>query len=104
MSGKKKKNAKKKKEKIIYYDDNSTVADMSNVRGGFRGGQKPRGSDAAQYERKNQREETQKKSTAKEKWQTYVNAVKLMFPWMCVAIIIICVLYFVLVGFGRCAA
>ena len=91
-----------KKEKVIYYDDNSTIFDMSNVRGGFRGGRQSGGAE--ERNGKERREEPRKTSTAKEKWQTYVNAVKLMFPWMCVAIIVICVLYFVLLGFGRCAA
>ena len=33
---------KQKKEKIIYIDDGRTIADMSNVSGGFRNPQRPK--------------------------------------------------------------
>ena len=103
--------AKKKKEKVVYYDDNSTIFDMSGVRDsrrrgslagysdGSRGGQAPRSA------RQNNNPYGEKKSaTFKEKWKTYVAAVKMMFPWMCLALIAIGVLYFVVVFFGRCSA
>lgn len=107
----KKNAAKKKKEKVVYYDDNSTIFDMSGVRDsrrrsssagtsdGSRGGQAPRNA------RQNNNPYGEKKSaTFKEKWKTYVAAVKMMFPWMCLALIAIGVLYFVVVFFGRCSA
>ena len=71
--------AKKKKEKIIYYDDNSTIADMSNV---TRNG-KPQASRPPRV-----------KSTFREKWDTYWSAVKMMIMPMCIALLIIAVLYF----------
>lgn len=71
--------AKKKKEKIIYYDDNSTIADMSNV---TRNG-KPQPSRPPRV-----------KSTFREKWDTYWSAVKMMIMPMCIALLIIAVLYF----------
>jgi hypothetical protein len=72
--------AKKKKEKIIYYDDNSTLVDMSNV---TRNGKK-------QTPRPPKRQ-----STFREKWTTYWSAVKMMVIPMCIALLIIAVLYFV---------
>ena len=107
---KKKNTAKKQKEKVVYYDDNSTIFDMSGVNASRR-----RGSAAANETRGNG-EQTPKKantnnaygnkrrSTAKEKWKTYVSAVKMMFPWMCIALIAIGVLYFVVLFFSKCAA
>ena len=73
--------AKKKKEKIIYYDDNSTLVDMSNV---TRNG-KPQPSRPPKA-----------KSTFREKWGTYWSAVKMMIMPMCIALLIIAVLYFVI--------
>ena len=53
-----------KKEKVTYVDDGRTLADMSNVRRGMwessRSGLRPA-------------------STARDKWNTYWNAVKMMF-------------------------
>ena len=73
--------AKKKKEKIIYYDDNSTLVDMSNVtRNGKQ--QPPRPPKV--------------KSTFREKRDTYWSAVKMMVIPMCIALLIIAVLYFVI--------
>ena len=71
--------AKKKKEKIIYYDDNSTLVDMSNV---TRNGKKQPPRPPKQQ------------STFREKWNTYWSAVKMMIMPMCVALLIIAVLYF----------
>lgn len=50
----------KKKEKITYIDDGRTIADMSGVTAGPRMARTP------------------SRSTAKEKWQTYWGAVKMM--------------------------
>ena len=70
---------KEKKEKTIWVDDGSTIADMSNV-SGPRLSKKPMGST----------------STAKEKWDTYWGAVKMMFGPMLVVIVAITVLYMIL--------
>ncbi len=50
----------KKKEKIIYIDDGRTIADMSGITAGPRMAKSP------------------SRSTAKEKWQTYWAAVRMM--------------------------
>ena len=57
-------NNKKKKKKPIYYDDGRTIADMSALKGGH------------SYNHNNL---VRPRSTAKEKWQTYIQAVKQMF-------------------------
>ncbi len=67
---------KPKKEKVRYYDDGRTIADMSNVAG-------PRlSSNPNKY-----------RSTAKERWQTYWKAVKMMFVPMLVVIVAIGIIY-----------
>lgn len=102
--------AKKKKEKVVYYDDNSTIFDMSGVRDSRRRGSSAgasdgsRGGHAPRSARQNNPYGEKKSATFKEKWKTYVAAVKMMFPWMCLALIAIGVLYFVVVFFGRCSA
>ena len=58
-----KKPCKKKKQKITYIDDGSSVADMSGVGGGKR--------KAPNSPRPH--------ATFKEQWQTYTDAVKMMF-------------------------
>ena len=70
--------AKKKKEKIIYYDDNSTIIDMSSVnkKGEKQAPPPPR-----------------VKSTAREKWSTYWNSMKMMFLPMCMVLAVIGILY-----------
>ena len=68
MADKKK---KEKKPKVKYIDDGSTIADMSNVGYGSHG----RGARCS--------------SSAKEKWQTYWEAVKMMFVPMLIVIGII---------------
>ncbi len=70
---------KPKKEKVRYYDDGRTVADMSNVSG-------PRLSNSNKYK---------PRSSAKERWETYWNAVKMMFVPMLVVIVALCVIYMV---------
>ena len=71
--------AKKKKEKIIYVDDGRTIADMSNVTG-----------------TRLSRDAWRSQSTAKEKWQTYWDAVKRMFGPMMIVICGICIIYMIL--------
>ena len=72
---------KKKKQKVVYYDDNSTIADMSNVP---RAGQKkPSGVPPP-------------RSTFKEKWKTYISAVKMMLLPMCVVLFVLAVLFLIL--------
>ncbi len=70
---------KPKKEKVRYYDDGRTLADMSNVSG-------PRLSNRKPY---------QPRSSAKERWNTYWNAVKKMFVPMLVVIVIMCIVYMI---------
>ena len=70
--------AKKKKEKIIYYDDNSTIIDMScvNKKGEKQPSRPPK-----------------KQSTAKEKWDTYWAAARMMVIPMCIALLVIGMLF-----------
>jgi len=70
---------KKKKEKIVYIDDGRTIADMSNVQGPrlSRGSYRPR-------------------PKAKDVWQTYKAAVKMMFVPMLVVICGIVIIYMIL--------
>ena len=72
--------SKKKKEKVVWYDDNSTVSDMSNV---GRGGEKKKSTQPSQPKRY---------STARDKWNTYWSAVKMMFLPMCIALTVILIL------------
>ncbi len=71
---------KEKKEKVKYIDDGRTIADMSSVGGG-----------------KKRRNNTplRPRASAKEQWQTYWNAVKMMFLPMLVVIGILCVTFLV---------
>ena len=71
--------AKKKKEKITYIDDGRTLADMSGV----------------PSSRLN-RDAWKSNSTAKQKWETYWNAVKRMFLPMLATIGALVVIYFIL--------
>ena len=58
-----KKYNKKKKQKVTYIDDGSSIADMSGVGG-----------------KKNKTPNTPRpRATFKEQWQTYTDAVKMMF-------------------------
>ena len=54
---------KKEKKKIVYIDDGSSIADMSGTRG------KPKMPGNT----------IRPNSTMREKWQTYTDAVKMMF-------------------------
>lgn len=74
-----KQNKKEKKEKITYIDDGRTIVDMSGVGGG-----------------KTNNSSNKRRSTAGEKWQTYWEAVKMMFLPMLVVIGIICVAFLLL--------
>ena len=64
----------KKKEKVRYYDDGRTIADMSGVSGGSR---------------LHDRNPLRPRSTAKEKWNTYWAAVKMMIGPMIITIAIL---------------
>lgn len=66
----------KKKEKTVYVDDGRTLADMSGVGGGIRGG------------KSNVR--------ARDAWNTYWNAVKMMFLPMLAVIGVLVILYAVM--------
>lgn len=85
MSKKDKK--KKKKEKVVYIDDGRTIADMSGtgrVNPLLGGGVKERQGG------------TKRRSTAKEQWKTYTEAVKMMFFPMLVVIAILCVAFLIM--------
>ena len=73
------KEKKKKKDKVIYIDDGRTIADMSGV--GF-------GGYASDKNRP--------KSSARDKWRTYWEAVKMMFLPMLVTLGIISVAFLLL--------
>ena len=68
------KDKKQKKEKVRYVDDGRTIADMSHVPGT----RMNRGHSIG---------------TAKDKWETYWNAVKRMFVPMLIVMGAICVIY-----------
>ncbi len=84
------KKEKKKKEKVIYVDDGRTIADMSNVNGL----KKPKGNTQGQVPEYlgNTRG---RKSTYKDRWNTYWSAVKMMFLPMLVTVGILCVAFLV---------
>ena len=75
----KKKTEKKKKEKVTYIDDGRTIADMSGV--GFGG-----------YASRDGR----RRSSFREKWRTYWEAVKMMFIPMLMVLGIISVTFLLL--------
>lgn len=92
----KNKTQKEPKEKIIYYDDNSTIADMSNV-----GRKKPNAN--ANTPTDPTMRKVKPYSTAKDKWKTYWDAVKMMILPMFIVLGVLAVLYlfmmFLLGGF-----
>lgn len=94
--------SKKKKEKVIYYDDNSTISDMSNVNGMYN---RIIPTDTAKKFQNTQSKQKQPKikSTAKEKWDTYISTVRLMFKPMLIVIGILCVLFLLFYLLGRLA-
>ncbi|MBR2621508.1 MAG: hypothetical protein IKC97_03960 [Clostridia bacterium] len=83
------KKQKKKKEKIIYIDDGRTIADMSGTSGGMFSakGKKDRPKPAV--------------STTQTPWQTYCNAVKMMFKPMLVVIGIISLAFLLMYLFAK---
>ena len=77
---------KQKKEKIIYIDDGRTIADMSNVSGGFRNPQRPRYVPPA---------------SLGQQLKTYWNAMKMMFlPMLAVIGGIMLIFVIVLIAFS----
>lgn len=71
----------KKKEKVEYIDDGRTLADMSAISSG------PRLSKSSPG---------RIRPDAKEVWKTYWNAVRMMVGPMCVAIVIIGIVYMIM--------
>lgn len=84
---------KKKKEKVIYYDDNSTISDMSGVKGGI-------SFHSAKKEEKKENhsfiDQPKPPSTAREKFRTYFAAVKMMILPMLVVLAVLGILYVIL--------
>ena len=74
----------KKKKKTVYIDDGRTIADMSGLYG------RKASLSTEQPRIRGQR------GTAKERWQTYVAAVKMMFLPMMATIGAICVVFLLL--------
>ena len=73
--------AKKKREKITYIDDGRTIADMSGISSGPRlGGRHP----------------ASPRPKAKDVWNTYWNAVKMMFGPMMVVVCGLVIIYIIL--------
>ena len=73
--------AKQKKEKIIYIDDGRTIADMSNVSGGFRNPQRPKYVPPA---------------SLGQQLKTFWNAMKMMFGPMMVVVCGLVIIYIIL--------
>ena len=71
---------KEKKDKVRYYDDGRTVSDMSGVRPSPLSGGDP----------------LRPRASAKEQWDTYWNAVKMMFVPMLVVLVGLGILYMIL--------
>ena len=81
---------KKKKEKIVYIDDGSTISDMSGVGGvGMFGEKKPRKAAPKQAP-------IRYRTSSRERWQTYTDAVKRMFVPMLVVLGAIILIYMIL--------
>ena len=77
---------KQKKEKIVYIDDGRTIADMSNVSGGFRMPERPKYVPPAPL---------------KEQLSTFWNAMKMMFlPMLAVIGGIMLIFVIVLIAFS----
>ena len=71
---------KEKKDKVRYYDDGRTVSDMSGVRPSPLSGGDP----------------LRPRASAKEQWDTYWNAVKMMLGPMLVVLVGLGILYMIL--------
>lgn len=67
---------KSKKDKVVYVDDGRSLADMSAFR-------------------KEPPKNTQSHGTAKDRWNTYWAAVRMMFGPMLVVIVALCILYMI---------
>ena len=80
------KKVKKKKQKITYVDDGRTIADMSAL--------------SPRREKRTINNKTPHlrghRSTLKEQWQTYIDAVRMMFLPMLVVIGIICLAFLIM--------
>ena len=68
-----------KRQKITYIDDGRTIADMSGVKDRRLPGGDP----------------LRPRATAKQKWDTYWNAVKMMFGPMLVVLVGLCILFMI---------
>ena len=82
---------KKKKEKIIYIDDGRTIADMSGVSRGLKGPKKET-KKKVPYTPRN----LTGRGTLRDQWETYKNAVKMMFVPMLVVLAAIFLIFLVL--------
>ena len=81
---------KKKKEKVVYIDDGRTLSDMSGVGGvGMFGEKKPRKTAPKQAP-------LRYRTSSRERWQTYTDAVKRMFVPMLVVLGAIILIYMIL--------
>jgi hypothetical protein len=81
---------KKKKEKVVYIDDGRTISDMSGVGGvGMFGEKKPRKTAPKQAP-------LRYRTSSRERWQTYTDAVKRMFVPMLVVLGAIILIYMIL--------
>jgi uncharacterized membrane protein len=81
---------KKKKEKVVYIDDGRTISDMSSVGGvGMFGEKKPRKTAPKQAP-------LRYRTSSRERWQTYTDAVKRMFVPMLVVLGAIILIYMIL--------
>ena len=81
---------KKKKEKVVYIDDGRTISDMSGVGGvGMFGEKKPRKTAPKQAP-------LRYRTSSRERWQTYTDAVKRMFVPMLVVLGAIIIIYMIL--------
>lgn len=80
----------KKKEKVVYIDDGRTISDMSGVGGvGMFGEKKPRKTAPKQAP-------LRYRTSSRERWQTYTDAVKRMFVPMLVVLGAIILIYMIL--------
>ena len=82
---------KKKKEKIVYIDDGRTIADMSGVSRSLKGPKK----DKKKKEPYTPRNLTGR-GTLRDQWETYKNAVKMMFIPMLVVLAAIFLIFLVM--------
>ena len=86
---------KEKKEKVVYYDDNSTISDMSGVRGAFN-------PILPESSKKCDNNKPKAPSRFKDKWNTYFSTVKTMLVPMFVVLGILLILYLTMMGISTC--